>query len=346
MDLAVVTEKAAISHYKVAEDIYNAVKDKTKCSLHDWEDKNIPEKNVLFIGTLFANTLHYLSRFINHKNIVFYATLEGEPILDPIARKTANKIKLVAVSKFTKTMIERAGLTCEGVVYHGIDMEDTQHDPRFTDFLETIQHPRNEPHIKKRKYLTVSGNMERKGLDKLIVAHKLVEYHHPDAILILHTGGGYVDIRALSDTLQLTFERLWYTNSFGMYDKYQMNSLYRFADFTVQPSHTEGFGLPMIEALRHNKPVIAIDAPPYNEIVQHGKTGILIPVTGQRRIRYLNSIWLLMRYYNIDDLARAIETLLDDKTRTQLVQRHQTEFNSAKQKFNSKNTYPSLLNYF
>lgn len=275
---------------------------------------------------------------------MLYATIEGEPILDPIARKIARKIKIIAVSKFAKEMVEKAGLHCEGVVYHGINMKATQHDPRFTDFLETIQHPKNEPYIKKRKYLTVSGNTEWKGLDKLIIAHKLVEYNHPDAILILHSGGGYVDVRGLADTLQLTFERLWFTNSFGMYGKFQMNSLYRFADFIVQPSHTEGFEPSLIEALRYNKPVIAIDAPPYNEIVVNGKTGILIPVTAQRRVRYLNNVWLLMKYYSIDALARAIESLLNEKTRNKM--RDLTKMDVLKAKFDSKTTYPALLNYF
>ena len=249
----------------------------------------------------------------------------------------------MAVSKFVKEMLERAGLNCDGVVYHGIDMKHTQHDPRFTDFLETLQNPKNEPHIPKRKYLTVSGNMERKGLDKLMVAHKIVEFNNSGAILILHTGGGYIDVTRMADGLQLVPERFWYTNSFGLYDEYQMNSLYRFADFYVQPSYTEGFGLPMIEALKHGKLVIAIDAPPYNEIVANGKTGILIPVTGQKRVMYLNNIWLLMRLYDVDALARAIETLLDDKTRTKMTQSITDE---AKAKFDSKNTYPPLLTYF
>jgi glycosyltransferase involved in cell wall biosynthesis len=342
MELAIITEKAAISHYKVAQDIYNTIRGQVECSLCDWEEKAIPEKNILFVGTLFTNTLHYLSRFTG-KNIVFYTTLEGEPLVDPIGRKIASKIKIVAVSRFVKEMLERADLNCEGVVYHGIDMAKTQHDPRFTEFLETIENPKNEPNIRKRKYLTVSGNMERKGLDKLIVAHKIVEYNHPSAILILHTGGGYVDITRMADALQLEPERFWYTNSFGLYDEYQMNSLYRYADFYVQPSHTEGFGLPMIEALKHNKPVIAIDAPPYNEIIENGKTGILIPVKGQKRQLYMNSIYLLMRLYEVDDLARAIEALLDDKLRQSLAQNITPQ---VKAKFDSKNTYPNLLKYF
>ncbi len=343
MDIAIVTEKKAISHYKVAEDIYNVLNGKAFCCLNDWEEKAFPEKNILFVGTLFGNTLHYLSRFTG-KRIVFYATLEGEPMLDPIARKIARKIKIVAASNFVKQMVEQAGLHCEGVVYHGINMSETEHDPRLTDFLKTIEHSPKGPHITKRKYLTVSGNMERKGLDKLIVAHKITEHNNPGAILVLHTGGGYVDIRQMTDLLQIKPEGFWFTNSFGMYDKYQMNSLFRFADFIVQPSHTEGFGLPQIEALRHNKLVIAIDAPPYNEIVINGKTGILIPVTGQRRVRYLNNIWLVMRYYRIDDLARAIQSLLNDKNRKKL--RDLTTMDEQKAKFDAKNTYPDLLKYF
>jgi hypothetical protein len=57
----------------------------------------------------------------------------------------------------------------------------------------------------------------------------------------------------------------------------------------------------------------------------------------------MNNIYLLMRLYEVDDLARAIETLLDDKIRKTLAQNITQE---TKAKFDSKNTYPQLLKYF
>lgn len=343
MELAIITEKKAISHMKVARDIYDILKTRCSCNLYDWEETKIKEKNILFVATLLNTSLHYLSRFLPNKRIVLYATLEGEPIIDPIARRIADHIKIVAVSNFVKEMIQSVGLHCEDVTYHGIDMNDTQGDPRFREFLDTIQQHPSKPKTRKRKYLTVSGNMKRKGLDRLMMAHKLVEFAHKDTICILHSGGGYVDTAQLADQLEISFDRFWCTNAFGLYDNYQMNTLYQFADFYVQPSLTGGFELPLAEALKHKLPVIAIDAPPYNEIIQHKKTGILIPVTKTTRERFLNRIILIMKHYSVNDLAEAISDLLSDKYRN-ILKQHITK--QVKMRFDSSNTYPALLRYF
>jgi glycosyltransferase involved in cell wall biosynthesis len=343
MELAIITEKQAISHMKVAQDIYNVLKTRCNCNLYDWGEAKIPEKNILFVATMLNTSLHYLSRFLPKKRIVFYATLEGEPIIDPIARQIAKNVKIVAVSHFVKEMIHSVELHCEDVVYHGIDMNDTQEDPRFRQFLETIQHHPNKPKTRKRKYLTVSGNMKRKGLDRLMVAHKIVEFNHKDAVCILHSGGGYVNTAQLADQLEISFSSFWFTNAFGLYDNYQMNTLYKFADFYVQPSLTGGFELPLAEALKHRRPVIAIDAPPFNEIIKPEKTGILIPVRKTTREKFLNRIILIMKHYSVNDLAEAISTLLNDKYRKRLKQNITKE---VKMRFDSANTYPGLLKFF
>jgi len=343
-ELAIVSEQQAFTHWKVATDIYNVLKTKVpKCNLYDWAAREIPEKNILFVATILSTSLHYLSRFLPNKKVVFYTTLEGEPIVDPIGRNIAKNIKIVAVSHFAEEMLQHVELDCDGVVYHGIPMLDTQTDPRFDEFLNTIQYPPNKPKTRRRKYLTISSNMERKGLDHLLVAHKLVEFNNPDAILILHSGGGFYDITHLADLLEVGFENFWFTNSFGMYDDYQMNSLIHFSQFLVQPSFTEGYGLPMAEGLKHEKPVIAIDAPPYNEIIQNGVTGLLIPVRQTTRVKFLNRIMLLMRLYSVDDLAEAISKMLNDKYR-QTLSANITK--KVKMRFEAADTYPALLRHF
>ncbi|GAI71834.1 unnamed protein product, partial [marine sediment metagenome] len=42
MELAIITEKKAISHMKVAQDIYNVLKTRASCNLYDWEETKIP----------------------------------------------------------------------------------------------------------------------------------------------------------------------------------------------------------------------------------------------------------------------------------------------------------------
>ena len=51
----------------------------------------------------------------------------------------------------------------------------------------------------------------------------------------------------------------------------------RTADLVVIPSVSEGFGLVFLEAFDAGVPVVAFDVPAGNEIVEHGKSGELVP---------------------------------------------------------------------
>ncbi|HEX2957968.1 MAG TPA: glycosyltransferase family 4 protein [Chitinispirillaceae bacterium] len=54
-------------------------------------------------------------------------------------------------------------------------------------------------------------------------------------------------------------------------------SLLVHCELFVLPSTDESFGIAFTEAMSCGKPVVAIDIPPVNEIVQNGITGILVP---------------------------------------------------------------------
>jgi glycosyltransferase involved in cell wall biosynthesis len=65
-------------------------------------------------------------------------------------------------------------------------------------------------------------------------------------------------------------------------------------DLLVLPSEAEGFGLVLIEAMASGVPVVATDAPGICDVVQDGKTGLLVPVASP------------------DALARAIRGVAED----------------------------------
>jgi glycosyltransferase involved in cell wall biosynthesis len=54
-------------------------------------------------------------------------------------------------------------------------------------------------------------------------------------------------------------------------------NLYRASDTLLFPTRYEGFGLPLLEAMAAECPVIAGDIPVVREIVQHGTNGLLVP---------------------------------------------------------------------
>ena len=57
-----------------------------------------------------------------------------------------------------------------------------------------------------------------------------------------------------------------------------MPSFYKSIDIFLLPSQFEGFGYVLIEAMASGKPVVAFDVKSSGEIVDHGKTGYLVPL--------------------------------------------------------------------
>jgi D-inositol-3-phosphate glycosyltransferase len=63
----------------------------------------------------------------------------------------------------------------------------------------------------------------------------------------------------------------------GAQPRHKMPLLYSAADITVVPSYHESFGLAAVESLACGTPVVATQAGGLMTVVQHGKTGFLIP---------------------------------------------------------------------
>jgi glycosyltransferase involved in cell wall biosynthesis len=337
--IAIVTHTKVVSHLITAHRILQAFRSRrpnVTAKVYDFEDAKIPEKNVLYVGTLYHASLSYLSRFLPEKRVVMYATCEGFPIIDAegVEKKIAQEITIVPVSGFVKMCLETVGLAPVDPVYHGLDMSQTVTD---TDFSAWVRKQMKGPIV-----LCVSGNTERKGLDRFIIASKIAYELSgtPEPWFILHSGEGYVKIPSMIQDLEV--KNFWYTNSFGMYTEEKVNSLYDLCSFVVQPSFCEGFGLPMIEAQRFNKPTVAVNAQPYNEIVEDGKTGRLIPVRSVERLKYMDRFMFPMHTYSVNDLADAIVDLLSN---SEYLNEMSSNIAVAKRQFELDN-YCKLLDFF
>jgi len=306
--IGIVTHTKVVSHLITAHRIMQAFnaskKGEMKVRIYDFEEPNIPERDILYVGTLYGASLSYLSRFLPWRRVVMYATCEGFPIIDPegMEKKIGEQITIVPVSNFVKMCLETVGFSPVDPVYHGIDMTQTATDRDFSGWIRK--------HMKGPIVLCVSGNTERKGLDRYIIACKLA-YQKTSSLepnFILHSGEGYVKIPQMIQDLEV--KNFWYTNSFGMYSEEKVNSLYDVCSFVVQPSFCEGLGLPMIEGKRFLKPTVAVDAQPYNEVVEKGKTGLLLPVKAVERLKYMDRFMFPMHVYSVQDMADAIVHLL------------------------------------
>jgi len=79
----------------------------------------------------------------------------------------------------------------------------------------------------------------------------------------------------LSSTL--TGKQLSHVKFFGFVTEQQLNELYRTCDIFVAPSLYESFGQIYIEAMAWGKPVIGCNVGGVPEVIQDGKTGIIVP---------------------------------------------------------------------
>jgi len=335
LKIAVVTHVQVVSHLVVAHRIAEVFKKLGhECKVYNFEEREIPEENVLFVGTVFAANLSYLTRFLPEKKVVFYGTCEGFPFIDPgsAEKRVAESMPIVAVSSFVRMCLETVGVPVAAVVHHGLDMAQIGYDGDYYEYLKKF--------IKGSVVFCNSANSERKGLDRLMIAAKLVCREDPNAFFILHSGEGYVSIPKMMQDLEL--QRFWYTNSFGMFPWEKLNCLYKLCAVLVQPSYCGGFELPIIEGFRYNKPAVAVDVEPYNEIIDNGKTGLLIPCKRVVQHRYMDRFMFPLHIYSVDELADAIGKILSDNQISQKVE----NFDEAKKKFDAVSCYSKLLDFF
>jgi glycosyltransferase involved in cell wall biosynthesis len=294
-----------------------------------------PGGKILLLGTFDKRTLEFIGRLSNGSDLVYYVTTEGLSQLDDSCIRTARQLKSVAVSEFVKRMIGELGIIVTGVVHHGINMRRRDVDVEFKK--ECMNRTRDCKTI-----LTVSANHQRKGLDRLLQAYRILEQQVPEAFLILHSQQeGYYNLERMVATLGI--RRIWLTKSFGQMTQKQLNSLYDLCAVYVQPSYSEGFGLPILEALRFDKIPIAVDAPPFNEIIKDAENGLLVPQRDVSWFNFKNSIKFKMHTYAGEDLARAMQIALLDK---KLASKVKGRIKSEKMNYDSQLLYPKLLNYF
>ena len=91
--------------------------------------------------------------------------------------------------------------------------------------------------------------------------------------------------------------------------------LYHMGNVLLFPSKLEGLGLPQFEALSCGLPIIAVNAPPMNEIIDHGHTGLLVNVA--RRKTRQDNISFHENILDLKDFVMKMARLAKDRKLTQ-----------------------------
>lgn len=334
------------SFRNVALDLEKVLSPHCDVSVHTYSDTALGGR-VIVVDTIKDSTLKFIANRLKGSKVILYGPTEGHSIIDSDSRETARKIKIVAVSGFVKELLEDIGVPVAGIIPHGVDMSFREVDKEYEEKVKGIADG-------KLMMLTIAGNDVRKGIPELLEAYRLVEKAVPRSFLVLHsepkTYFNEVEKKVKTrfcDPLELSaslgIERIWHTCSYGELTPEQVNALYNCCCVYVSSSKSEGFGLPLIEAYRFDKPVITVNAPPFNEIVEDGVTGSMFESNRIEWVNYRNSIRFKLHAYRPERLAEKMVSLLVNPGIRENISKKICE---VKDKWDIRTVYPKILEYF
>src|SRR3989344_1856509 len=163
----------------------------------------------------------------------------------PLSTKyaVASADKIIAVSEFTKKqLMERLGADERkiSVVYEGVSQQRSVTSVQRSEILHKL-------HLRPGRYLLFIGTIQpRKNLERLIEAFLKLKIKNLKLVICGKWGWGYKKLQEIKD------KNIIFT---GYVSDEERQVLLENALVYVQPSITEGFGLPVLEAMAAAVPV-------------------------------------------------------------------------------------------
>ncbi len=189
--------------------------------------------------------------------------------------RTADSV--TAISRSTAAQVEALGAGSVRVVPYGSALADDGRRPEREALASRDAGPRStqEP----VRLLFVGRLVERKGVEVLVRALQVVRRTTAAHLTIVGEGARKSAIEAVVADCELSE----HVTMAGRVPTRQLRSEYEAADVFVLPAvvdakgDTEGLGVVLMEALGHERPVIASEVGGIVDIVTHGETGWLVP---------------------------------------------------------------------
>lgn len=213
-----------------------------------------------------------------------------------------NSIAIISPTQSTKNqIIELFGARYEKKIYPIYEGVNTE----LTTIKKSL--PRRYP----SKYMLYIGNFyPHKNIERLINAYARVDTTIP---LLLHGPKDYFSSR-ISDVIKSDSSERKIILDSEYIDAKALSQLYLHASALIFPSLSEGFGLPIVEAMKFNLPILGSNIPVFKEL--------------------LNNKYISFDPYNVTDMTQAIQAFLDSPQKrpnySKLIDRFSFEIMTAK----------------
>ncbi len=216
--------------------------------------------------------------------------------------KSLRRLSEYTAKKFVKYMFRNADVVTAPTIelveeLQSYGLRNVEYLPNGIDMRKLACSPKDIAAFKKnnripkgKKIVLYLGRISfEKRLDVLLESFGMME--RKDAILVIAGGGPYIrNFEGLATTMGL--RDVIFT---GFVADKQLGAAYACADVFASASDTETFGMTFVEAMRMGCPVVGVRRLGPKEIIEDGKTGLLVEPG------------------NPSELAGAIDRLLSDK---------------------------------
>jgi len=125
------------------------------------------------------------------------------------------------------------------------------------------------------QFVLISRLVFYKNVQVILKALKIVKKKYPNVSFTIIGNGPYrKTLEEIVDSLELR-ENVSFKGT--IIDEAEKNKLIASSQALLLPSYYESFGLVILEAFSQKKPAIVSDLKPLSEIVEHNKTGLVVP---------------------------------------------------------------------
>jgi len=213
---------------------------------------------VMTMNPLLSRSYFVAARDYNINNIPawIYTTTEGRLPRRYVKKWMQRDLSFIANSEYTREKLEEAGLQVIDVIPHGYIGSDIE---KAIGYRETGRSFLEEKLGKGVIFVTVASGLRRKGHPLLADAISMAINECNDCrFFVLTTPDAYSYYQGLEG-------KVYVDTRFGELSRIEVLSIMAAADWYIQPSLAEGFGLPVLEAQALGTPCIHVDYAPLNE---------------------------------------------------------------------------------